>query len=202
MIDISWPLTEDMTRYKERKLFHTRFFRVFSKDNARQSLAAMDSHAGTHIDAPAHYVKNGKTIDKVKLEIFNGRCRVLDLSKLNVIGKDNLVKFKIKAGERILLKTKNSDLKANAKFNYDFVYLDASGGEYLASKKVKCVGIDYLGIERNQKGHETHGALLGNEIPIIEGLRLKGVKPGKYELVCLPLSYVGMEAAPCRAVLR
>lgn len=93
MIDISWPLTEDMTRYKKRKLFHKRFFRVFSKDKARQSLAALDSHAGTHIDAPAHYVKSGKTIDKVSLNAFNGRCRVLDLSKVKVsISKEDEVK--------------------------------------------------------------------------------------------------------------
>ena len=203
MIDISWPLTEDMTRYKKRKLFHKKFFRVFSRDKALQSLVAMDSHAGTHIDAPAHYVNGGKTIDEVGLDSFNGPCRVLDLSKLKeFVTKEDLVQFQIKKGEIILLKTKNSNKKPNDEFDYSFVYLDSRGADYLASKKVRCVGIDYLGIERTQDGHETHGFLLSNGIPIIEGLRFAGVKGGKYELVCLPLAYVGLEAAPCRAVLK
>ena len=92
-------------------------------------------------------------------------------------------------------------LLPTAAFTYDFVYLEKSGAKYLAGKKVKTVGIDYVGIERDQPNHETHRFLLGNDIPIIEGLRLGKVKEGEYTLLCLPLAYKGMEAAPARAVL-
>jgi arylformamidase len=71
----------------------------------------------------------------------------------------------------------------------------------LAEKKVKAVGIDYLGIERNQPDHATHTILMNNNITIIEGLRLADVMAGDYFFICLPLNVVGLEAAPARALL-
>ena len=71
----------------------------------------------------------------------------------------------------------------------------------LVKKKIKTVGVDYLGIERNQPKHETHTLILGNEIAIIEGLRLEEATEGDYILYCLPLAVKGLEAAPVRAVL-
>jgi len=202
MIDISWPLSEDITPYKERKLVRFTFFRTWEKDQARQSIVELDSHTGTHVDAPAHYTQNGKTIDQVELADLIGSCRVLDVSHVtDTITEQDLKGFGIKANDIILLKTKNSALMPTAAFKYDFISLEKSGAKYLAEKKIKAVGIDYLGIERDQPNHETHQFLLGNNIPIIEGLRLGKVKEGKYTLLCLPLSYKGLEAAPARAVL-
>jgi arylformamidase len=71
----------------------------------------------------------------------------------------------------------------------------------LAEKKIKAVGIDYLGIERNQPNHETHTVLMSNEITIIEGLRLDHVPEGQFFLWCVPLAVIGLEAAPARALL-
>ena len=70
-----------------------------------------------------------------------------------------------------------------------------------SSKKIKAVGIDYLGIERNQPDHETHTILMKHEIGIIEGLRLSHVEPQRYFFLCLSLPVVGLEAAPARAIL-
>ena len=81
------------------------------------------------------------------------------------------------------------------------MYLEASGAAYLAEKKVKAVGIDYLGIEHSQPGHPTHENLLNADIVVIEGLRLHHVQPGSYFFVCLPLNMIGTEAAPARAIL-
>ena len=64
------------------------------------------------------------------------------------------------------------------------------------------MGIDYLGIERNQPHHETHRAFLENNIVILEGLRLQDITPGSYELICLPLALQEIDAAPARAILR
>ncbi len=202
IIDISWPISEEMTPYKERKLVKITRFRTWEKDKARQSAVELESHAGTHIDAPAHYVEKGKTIDALPLNHFNGSCTVVDLSAVREkITEDDLVKCTIKENDIVLLKTKNSDGEPTAPFNYTFIYLDKSAAAYLATKKVKTVGIDYLGVEREQPRHETHAILLSNNIPIIEGLRLGKVKAGRYRLFCLPLAYKGLEAAPARAVL-
>ena len=120
-----------------------------------------------------------------------------------VLSNGHLKKFDINSKDIILLKTKNSDLAYNSLFNKDFVYLAKSGAEYLASKNIKTIGIDYLGIERNQKDHDTHKILFKNEINIIEGLRLKNIDLSfnSYKLICLPLNIIGYEAAPARAIL-
>ena len=83
----------------------------------------------------------------------------------------------------------------------DFIYLAESGARYLVDKGVRGVGIDALGIERNQLGHPTHKLLLANGIYILEGLRLKEVKEGSYTLIAAPLNIIGVEASPVRALL-
>ncbi len=81
------------------------------------------------------------------------------------------------------------------------MYLEASGAKYLTEKKIKAVGIDYLGIEHSQPGHPTHETLMNGDVIVIEGLRLGHVQKGNYFFVCLPLNMIGLEAAPARAIL-
>ena len=202
IIDISWPLVEGMTTYKNKGIVQIKETKDWEKDRSRESLLTMIAHTGTHVDAPSHFLQDGKTIDKVALDTFVGPCQVVDLSdpKIGVITADELKKHTITA-KRALFKTKNSFLDPKALFNPDFVYVDKTAAAYLKDLGVVCVGIDYLGIETKQPEHETHKTLLGNGIGIIEGLRLADVASGYYTLVCLPLALVGTEASPARAVL-
>lgn len=202
IIDISWPISKGMTAYKNKrdKKPKIKITKIYSKKGVNESQITLSSHTGTHVDAPKHFLAKGKTLDKVKLETFVGTCQVVEF-KVNKITAKELRKIKLKRGEILLCKTKNSKLKETAKFNKNFVYVDKTAAKYLAAKKVRAVGIDYLGIETKQPGHETHKTLLRNNIGIIEGLRLKNVKPGKYTLVCLPLKIGNVEAAPARAIL-
>ena len=108
------------------------------------------------------------------------------------------VSFDIRPGEFVLLKTENS---RHDRWRDEFVYLERSGAEYLASIPISGVGIDALGIERAQPGHETHIALLEREIIILEGLRLRHVEPGNYLLIALPVKIADADGAPARAVL-
>jgi arylformamidase len=202
IIDISWPITPEMTGYKDAKSFRVSTVATFEKKEMRETVLSMSSHAGTHIDAPAHFVKNGKTIDQIALDAFVGPCTVLDLTSVQGnISEQDLKNQPINENNIILLKTTNSTLSATAPFHYEFVALDKSGAHYLISKKIKTVGIDYLGIERDQPGHPTHIDLMKNNITIIEGLRLENVEPGSYDLYCLPLAVKNLEAAPVRAIL-
>ncbi len=202
IIDISWPITSDITTYKNKsdvQIIQTHSWETSVK---RESQLICGMHTGTHIDAPAHFLKSGLTVDQLDLNSVIGPAQVLELSLVtNKITKQDLVNFNITAGAIILLKTSNSNLAANSLFEPNFVYLDSSGAEYLASKKIKAVGIDYLGIERNQPEHNTHKILFSAEIIIIEGLRLAHVAAENYELICLPLNIVGQEAALARAIL-
>ena len=202
MIDISWPISEHMTAYKDKKVVVVSHTKIFERDHARESVVTLGSHSGTHVDAPSHFLAEGSAIDALDVTKIIGKAQVVDCTAVEEKITENVLRGeKIEQSTIVLLKTKNSLLSENASFKRDFVYLDDSGARYLVSLGVRVVGIDYLGIERNQPGHETHQCLLGRGIPIIEGLRLDGVAAGMYFLICLPLAYQGLEAAPARAVL-
>lgn len=202
IIDISWPISEDMTGYADKKSVRFIPVKTIAKDQSRQSMFALDTHTGTHIDAPAHFLETGDTIENIPLETFIGPCVVLDVTHLKEkISRADLEQCEIPNGGRILLKTKNSRQPTKSNFDYDFVYLDASAAAYLVELKIKLVGIDYLGLERNQPEHDTHNILLHQGISILEGIRLEQVEAGNYNLICLPLAVQGLEAAPARAIL-
>ena len=110
----------------------------------------------------------------------------------------------VQQGECLLFKTLNSTRcwKTDT-FVEDFVYLSQEAARYLASVGVQTVGINYLSVGGFAKdGLETHLALLGAGIWIIEGLDLSLIEPGTYELICLPLKIADSDGAPARAILR
>lgn len=168
------------------------------------SQVSMGVHTGTHMDAPRHFIQGAKTIDLMPIETTVGPARVIQILDRKSIGRDELEKHAIESNERILFKTSNSDRLWNKdEFDEDFVFIDASGAEFLAERGVRLAGVDYLSVGGfHQDAVETHRALLGAGIWIIEGLDLSGVEPGLYELVCLPLKLVEAEGAPARAILR
>jgi arylformamidase len=200
--DISWPISADTTVYKDKKTINFQTLKTFEADGVRESLITMGAHTGTHIDAPSHFQKEGKTIDGLDLSHVIGKCKVFDLSSVtDGITQDHLENLDIQPHDIILFKTSNSANEATAKFIPNFIFLEISGAQYLVQRNVKAVGIDYLGIERGQAGHLTHNLLFKHNIAIIEGLRLGAITQGSYFLCCLPLAMVGLEAAPARAVL-
>lgn len=204
VIDISWPISKATTGYKDRSIVNIDEVKNFNRDGVRETSIHLSSHTGTHVDAPSHFLKEGKTIDEMPLDRLIGDCVVLDMTVcMERITRDCLMEHadKIVEGGIVLLRTTNSDLTATDKFSPHFVYLEVSGAQYLAEKKVKAVGIDYLGIEHSQPGHPTHENLMHADVTIIEGLRLGHVQAGNYFFVCLPLYSIGLEAAPARAIL-
>lgn len=114
------------------------------------------------------------------------------------ITKEDLIHFDIQENDFLLFKTKNSFDDA---FNFEFIYVAEDAATYLAEKRIRGVGIDALGVERNQAGHPTHKTLFSHGIIIIEGLRLKDVPAGEYWMVAAPLKLVGTDAAPARVLL-
>lgn len=202
IIDISWPLSVSMTEYKNRKSVRISAVKNFESDLVRESVISFNSHTGTHIDAQSHFLENGASIEHVDLDSVVGSCRVIDLTEVEkMIVPEHLEKHALCAGERILLKTRNSFLANDALFDAQFVYVSKETAVYCAEKKIRTIGIDYLGIERNQPQHETHTFFFNAGITIVEGLRLAIVTQGTYQLVCLPLLIPGIDAAPARAIL-
>lgn len=197
--DISLPLYRGMAVYPNNTEFRGR--PIHGKTSVSSEIT-MGSHAGTHVDAPKHVFPKGKGVDGLKMESLIGECRVLDMTKCSTaITLQDLQKARVKKGERILVKTRNSK-RGFKNFYTDYVYLDGDAADYLAAKNVRMFGIDYLSVK--QKGgadNRPHTSLLKKNIPIFEGLDLSKVKPGRYFFIGLPLRIQGMDGAPARAVL-
>lgn len=169
---------------------------------ANVSNISIGSHMGTHIDAPKHFFDSGNTIDKLPIDSLVGTARVIDVPDRDFISAQDLKSFDIKSGEIIILKTRNSSFIEESEFNTKFVYLSRDAAEYLVEAGIKTVGIDYLSIEEYQSSDSSvHKILLSNNIVIIEGLKLKGIKQGKYEMAALPLKIQGCDGSPARVVL-
>lgn len=199
--DISTLIHPDMIVYKnkEEKKPVITVVSDYEKGTSYESRALLDMHVGTHMDAPLHMVKDGETIDNQDLHKCVTKCKVFDLSQVKEkINMEDIKKFKIEENDFIIFKTRNSFAK---EFDFKFVFISTEVAEFLAEKKIKGVGIDALSVERDQPNHETHEALLTNNIAILEGLNLKDIKEGEYFLIALPLKIKGAEGAPSRAIL-
>jgi arylformamidase len=170
---------------------------------ANVSRISFGSHTGTHVDAAKHFFDDGQTVDDIPLEKLIGPAILIavDDSNLSVTAAD-LQKFDLGSHTRILIRTRNSSFLHEREFHRDFTYLAPDGAEYLVSKGVELVGVDYLSIEQFHSGHHrTHRTLLEKKIVIVEGLSLRDVPVGEYEFICLPLRLAGLDGAPARAVL-
>jgi arylformamidase len=173
-------------------------------DVANVSKISLGSHTGTHMDAPFHFVRDGQGMDRMPLDATIGRARVIEIQDPVSIKPDELGPYGIGRGERILFKTRNSSREWWDQDSIeDFVYVSQQAARYLADREVRTVGADYLSVGGFRKdGVETHQALLGAGIWVIEGLNLSRVEPGEYELTCLPLKVADGDGAPARAILR
>lgn len=202
ILDISWPIMPTMTAYKNRSIVSFVERKDINRDGVCETTITLDAHSGTHIDAPAHFIASGDTVEHISLHTLIGAARVIDCTSIQeAISVQFLQEQIISENDIILFKTINSFKHTDDTFSPEFVFVDASAAQYLAQKKVKAVGIDYLGIERMQLDHRTHITLMESRITIIEGLRLGHVRAGTYQMYCLPLNVVGIEAAPARAIL-
>ena len=198
--DISMTITPYMPVYKgreeKRPLMSTDS--DFATGTAYETRINMNLHTGTHIDAPLHFMVGGGTIEGMPLEKTICKCRVIDVTHvMEGISAKDIEGKTIESGDFVLLKSRNSfeDILEG-----DFVYLDSTGAQYLKDTGITGVGSDALGIERAQPHHETHKALLGSGIVILEGLRLADVPEGEYLLIAVPVK-IQAEAAPVRAIL-
>lgn len=173
-------------------------------DPCTVSLISMGAHTGTHMDAPAHFVRGGNGIDSMPLDAAMGAARVIAIKDGESIKPEELQRHRIRRGERILFKTLNSKrCWGTDLFVEDFVYISASAARYLADRQVRLVGVDYLSVGGfRADGVETHQALLNAGIWLIEGLNLKKVRPGRVQLISLPLKIAGADGAPARVLVR
>jgi arylformamidase len=162
------------------------------------------AHVGTHVDAPAHFVRGGAGVDQLSLDALIGPAVVVDARGVDALTAAALDALAIPAGaQRVLFRTRNSDLwrKDQHDFDEDFVAVAADGAAWLVERGVRLVGIDYLSVAPFSDSAPTHQILLNAGVIAVENLNLSEVEPGEYQLVCLPLKIARADGAPARAVL-
>jgi len=204
-IDVSIALRHGLVPWPGDPPFRiTRVSDIARGDVCTFSTLSMSAHAGTHIDAPLHFLGNGRSVDALPIDATVGRARIITIRNRAIIEPDELRKHRIRPGERVLFKTRNSSRHRQAgKFFKDYVAVSPDGARYLVSRRVRMVGIDGYSIGPFRGGMaETHRVLLGAGIWIIEGLDLRRAPAGPCDLICLPLRIVGADGAPARAILR
>jgi arylformamidase len=171
-------------------------------DVCNVSLLTMGSHTGTHVDAPYHFIDGGPRLGDVALDRMVGEALVADLRGRAAVDADALAHAALRHGDILLCLTDNSARWAAPEFQRDFTYLTRDAADLVVERGVRAVGIDYLSIEQfGSSDFPVHHRLLGAGVFVIEGLDLRGVEPGRYTLVCLPLKFPDLDGAPARAVL-
>ncbi len=175
-------------------------------DKLTLSVYSLGAHSGTHIDAPMHFVANGAAIDQVALDPLIGAARVIEIpDSVQAIDAAELNRHDWKGAKRVLFRTR-STLRGwmdSSMFHRDFAYVAPDAAQLLAEAGVVLVGVDYISAEQfGAPAPRTHQILLGHGIPIVEGLDLRPVPAGDYDLIVLPIKVRGHEGAPARAILR
>ena len=170
-------------------------------DNLTLSTLHATVHLGAHADAPSHYGADAPAIDARRLDYYLGPCQVVRVA----VGRGacvtpDLVKASV-TRPRVLLAT--GTFPDPEHFNEDFAALSPELVEWLCSQGVILVGIDTPSVDPfSSKDLPAHKTFLKHDMAILEGLVLKDVPEGHYELIALPLRLVGFDASPVRAVLR
>ena len=203
--DVSVPLHNDMPVWPTDPPLHLSPQEHLSRDKThtvRVTNITMGSHTGTHIDAPWHFIENGRRLNEIPLSTLVGPATVVEIPAAPAVTAQAIEALNLDGVERLLLKTTNSRHWSDGKFYEQFVYLEPEAAQVLVDRGVKLVGIDYLSIDQfRSPKHPSHFVLLGKNVVIIEGLNLLEVPPGNYHMTALPLNLQDVDGAPVRVIL-
>lgn len=208
IFDVSVPISDKTPVYAgDPAVEITSAHSIANGDPCNVSFLKFGAHTATHVDAPNHFIEGARKVDELSLDVLIGDARVVEIDKNAAsIAAEHIENIDLSGVTRVLFKTRNSDLwnDLGQGFRKDFVFIQPAACKLLVEKGVKLVGIDYLSVEEFEPpDHATHKTLLGNNVIIIEGLDLRQVTAGDYELICLPLKIASGtgDGAPARTVL-
>jgi arylformamidase len=194
IIDVSVPIRSGMVTYPgDPQVLLERVESIPDGDSANVSRLDLGVHTGTHVDAPVHFLEGTAGADQLPLDVLNGACEVVAAEQLD----ESAVRSLPEGIERVLFKTPNSELWSLEAFPDEFERFDGAGASALVDRGLRLVGVDFLSVG----DHHAHRTLLGAAVVVVEGLDLRGVEPGSYELHCLPLRLMGADGAPARTIL-
>ncbi|CAN5373267.1 cyclase family protein [soil metagenome] len=205
--DVTVTISADTPIYKGDPGVELNSFKAIANgSSANVSQVSFGVHTATHVDAPNHFIDGAKRVHELDPQKLVGPCRVISVPD-DVLGIEPEHVGDLSGVERVLFKTHNSDFWATPEdgFRSDFAHLTPATAKLLVDNGVVLVGIDYLSIEKSgSPGHPVHITLLEKEAVILEGVDLREVPAGDYEIICMPLKYDGAtgDGSPARTFLR
>ena len=153
---------------------------------------SMCAHNGIHIDAPYHFIKDGKTVDAIDLEVFVGMAYVAEHQ--GILSGDDASEIVRKVKETNLEAAKRILIKGAAE-------VSAEAAKVFASSDILLLGNESQTFGPEDAPMEVHQVLLGAEVVLLEGIQMAAVTEGVYFLNAAPLNLAGADGSPCRAVL-
>ncbi len=212
--DISVPISSHLVCWPgDPPVEVTRVIDIANGDPATVSSLKMGSHTGTHVDAFAHFKKDGLPLNAMSLDTYIGPALVVEIEDPRSITLGELQRnpafLDLRKAKRVLFKTVNSSKDwSELPFQEEFCHLSPHAANFLIELGVQLIGIDYLSVEGYKAAEEhdeeapTHHRLMDAGVYIVEGLALGAIRAGWYEMICLPLSIHNGDGAPARVVLR
>jgi arylformamidase len=201
-IDISQPLTNKLAHWPGDTPFSYEV--SYTKEQTGSvniGKISTSVHIGTHVDAPFHFINDGKGILDLDINLFIGECRMIDVASASKIDQETLKNFDLEGVTRLLIRTalpNNPNL-----FPEKIPYITRCAASYLKEKGIKLIGVDVPSVDQlDSKELEGHHALYEHGIQILENVMLDHIEPGDYELIALPLAIQGADGSPVRAVVR
>lgn len=190
--DLTRPIEPGMAVYPGDP--EVRFHRHtdYAEHGFRVTGLELGTHAGTHLDAPAHFLPEGETVEGISLEKLVGPARVIDLGDANA---------SFCPGERVLLRSGWGSHWGMPDYFEEFPGISAELGDRLAAAPVALVGLETPTLHPNgEEDARLHRLLLGRGVVLVENLTNLEALPEQFTLAVLPLPLRGADGSPCRAV--
>jgi arylformamidase len=201
LIDLSMPISSTMPTNRPDHVAPSLVpYATIDADGWDGTMITIDSHCGTHIDAPAHFVANAATVEQLPLDVLIGEAQVVDAKAATTGRRIAVTGFPPITAPRLIVHTGWSDRANDGTDDYfrNYTFLDPPLARHIVDSGVKLVGIDGPSVDPD--GDDAHQILLGNGVLIVENLASTGLLPPIVELIVMPLRLVGLDGSPVRAV--
>jgi arylformamidase len=201
--DITLTLGTETAIYPGDPAFARQVVRTHAADGCELSALHTGAHAGTHVDAPAHFIPGGKRLDDYGLERFVLEAVVIEVADRPIVAGEDFDPSAIPDGGAVLFKTDNSitGRVADGVFHEDFVALAPDAAKLCLRAGATLVGIDAPSIDPPGAAAAAHKILLAGDVLLLEAADLRRPAPGRYRLTCPPLKIPDAEGCCVRAFL-
>lgn len=203
IVDLSLPINAEMPGVKISTA------RQLEKDGWNATTLSLYSHCGTHMDAPRHFLPDGKTLDEQPLDVVVGPAIVLDLSpaspkQLITVADLAPIAEQVEPGVRILFRTDWHKRYGTPEYRNELPRISLELAEWLVENKVGLIGVEppsVADVNNMQELTEVHQTLFRGDVVIVEGLaNLDQIQQPNVLFVALPMNIEGGDGSPVRAI--